>query len=236
MSRVFGLVLAFGAMIGSAQAALLVGYDYSIDGSKDHTFLEPGMNAAESGGSFSQSTAQGNLANAAVAAGASSASRGESFYISTAASSVVTLSSITFDARRVAGTGTGALRAVLASIALNLGTPTGDGLDANPPDQGFVAGSTISPSSYTLSSNFSSNLTNSFQTFTLTFNTPLSFDSANVLRSTITLAGAANAGGGQTLYQLDNVQFFGTVVPEPGSMAVFGLLGAGVVVRRMRRK
>jgi hypothetical protein len=51
--------------------------------------------------------------------------------------------------------------------------------------------------------------------------------------------GGTGTGGGRAL--LDNLEFHGfytapAVVPEPASIAVFGLLGAGVAARRFRRK
>ncbi len=43
---------------------------------------------------------------------------------------------------------------------------------------------------------------------------------------------SGNATGGL----IDNITLNGELVPEPASMAVFGLLGAGVAFRRLRRK
>jgi hypothetical protein len=36
--------------------------------------------------------------------------------------------------------------------------------------------------------------------------------------------------------QIDSIELFGDVVPEPASMAIFGLLGVGAAAGRFRRK
>ena len=44
------------------------------------------------------------------------------------------------------------------------------------------------------------------------------------------------ASGTGPRYQLDYMNLNGSAVPEPASMAIFGLMGAGLAVRRFRRK
>jgi hypothetical protein len=47
---------------------------------------------------------------------------------------------------------------------------------------------------------------------------------------------AASTNGYTGTASYDFVTLDGNVVPEPTSMAVFGLLGAGIAARRIRRK
>ena len=243
MVRFFGLVLAFAATISSANAALLVSYNFGESLSKAPT-VAPNVAAAASDGQFGQSDTFGGTAVAAVNAGNSSQGRTESFYIAPSeANSFILLNSLSFDAKRTynATTTSGTLRTVLASLGLNVGNPiVGDngetGLLADPIASGFQAGTSVPAASYTVSPSLTTSLTSTFQTFTVTFPNPLKIDANKILRTNLTLTGAANTGGVTTVYQLDNVNFYGTVVPEPSSMAVFGLLSVGAMVRRIRRK
>ena len=245
MVRFFGLVLAFAATISSANAALLVSYNFDESLSKGPLPPAPGVAAAASDGQFGQSDTFGGTAVAAVNAGTTSQGRTESFYIAPSeANSFILLSSLSFDAKRTynATTTTGTLRTVLASLGLNIGNPIlGDngeiGLLADPIASGFQAATSVPAASYTVSPLLTTSLTSTFQTFTVTFNNPLKIDANKILRTNLSLTGAANGTTGvQTVYQLDNVNFYGTVVPEPSSMAVFGLLSVGAMVRRIRRK
>lgn len=246
MARFFGLVLAFAATISSANAALLVSYNFGESLSKGPSMVAPNVAAAASDGQFGQSDTFGGTAVAAVNAGTTSQGRTESFYIAPSeANSFILLSSLSFDAKRTynATTTTGTLRSVLASLGLNVGNPTvGDngeiGLLADPIASGFQAATSVPAASYTVSPPLlTTSLTSNFQTFTVTFTNPLKIDTNKILRTNLTLTGAANGTTGvQTVYQLDNVNFYGTVVPEPSSMAVFGLLSVGAMVRRIRRK
>ena len=245
MVRFFGLVLAFAATISSANAALLVSYNFGESLSKGPSMVAPNVAAAASDGQFGQSDAFGGTAVAAVNAGTSSQGRTESFYIAPSeANSFILLNSLSFDAKRTynATTTSGTLRTVLASLGLNVGNPiVGDngetGLLADPIASGFQAGTSVPAASYTVSPSLTTSLTSTFQTFTVTFTNPLKIDANKILRTNLTLTGAANGTTGvQTVYQLDNVNFYGTVVPEPSSMAVFGLLSVGAMVRRIRRK
>lgn len=87
-----------------------------------------------------------------------------------------------------------------------------------------------------------SNTNTTLKANTVTFATPIVLNSASTLPtfrflwSRTDLAGADSNQG-----VMDDLSFFGTyaapsTVPEPTSMAVFGLLGAGVAARRFRRK
>jgi hypothetical protein len=44
------------------------------------------------------------------------------------------------------------------------------------------------------------------------------------------------ATGSNSRIQIDSIEVYGSIVPEPTSIAIFGLLGAGAAVRRLRRK
>ena len=46
----------------------------------------------------------------------------------------------------------------------------------------------------------------------------------------------SNHGDGNTFYGLSEVQFDGVLVPEPGSVALFGLGASGLLLRRRRRR
>ncbi|MFM8570649.1 MAG: PEP-CTERM sorting domain-containing protein, partial [Pirellula sp.] len=67
------------------------------------------------------------------------------------------------------------------------------------------------------------------------FNSPVILEGNQVLRVQVTVLLASGTSGSASA-KLDNIGFVGTVVPEPASIAIFGLLGAGVAARRMRRK
>jgi hypothetical protein len=73
-----------------------------------------------------------------------------------------------------------------------------------------------------------------FGAYTVTFTNPLKIDGGVLFRAEIDAKGLT--GTGSTTFSVDNVTFNGDVIPEPASMAVFGLLGAGVAFRRLRRK
>jgi len=53
---------------------------------------------------------------------------------------------------------------------------------------------------------------------------------------TVTYKFYYSRSGSATGGVIDNIKLEGELVPEPASMAVFGLLGAGVAFRRLRRK
>ena len=220
MVKVFGFMLALAAMVSSASAALLPLLEYDYNSGKNASFAKPGMLSAADGsvGAFGYS---GSDARATQTSSGSTTTRNsnEQFFLSTDASSLATITSMTFEGSVISGT-----RTQVWTAAFNLGTPTGDGLNASPPGDGFVAGTSITGAISGPGPN---------NTYTVTFATPIALSPANILRATINAAGTGTTA---TVVALDNVRFFGTVVPEPASMAVFGLLGAGVAVRRLRRK
>ena len=79
--------------------------------------------------------------------------------------------------------------------------------------------------------------------FTVTANTATLSTKGDTLGGVTLLAGQTvtykfyySRSGTATGAIFDNIQIYGNVVPEPASMAIFGLMGAGVAVRRLRRK
>ena len=217
MVKLFGFMLALAAMIGSANAALLLSYEYSTD--KNATFVESGLIPASDGSSGSFGGPNGVVSAQQSSSGSSTTrNSNERFFFSTNAASAAQITSMTFVGAVASGS-----RVQTWTAAFNLGTAVGDGLDSSPPEDGFVAGTTITGTISGPVGNM----------YTVTFATPISLTSANILRTTINAAGV---GTSTTTVTLDDVKFYGSVVPEPASMAVFGLLGAGVAIRRLRRK
>ncbi len=202
MVKFFGFMFALAAMVSSANAALLVSYQYDVDDAKDPTVVAAGINADGSLGAFSNNNAtdvvQSSVNNTTTV-------RAETFSFSTTSPNSVTLNTMTFDAAKV-GTGTRGIT----------WTPTFK-----------LDGVAVSSSLYSVSP------VSGFGAYTVTF-APGFVIGSSVFEAMIAAQG--NSAGTSTSFSLDNVNFNGTLVPEPASMAVFGLLGAGVAIRRLRRK
>jgi hypothetical protein len=73
-----------------------------------------------------------------------------------------------------------------------------------------------------------------FGSYTVTFISPFEIVGGADFEAAISAQGLT--GSGTTSFALDNVKFNGDLVPEPASMAIFGLLGVGAAARRFRRK
>jgi len=73
-----------------------------------------------------------------------------------------------------------------------------------------------------------------FGSYTVTFLSP--FEIAGGVDFEAAISAQGLAGSGTTSFAVDNVKFNGDLVPEPASMAIFGLLGVGAAARRFRRK
>jgi hypothetical protein len=73
-----------------------------------------------------------------------------------------------------------------------------------------------------------------FGSYTVTFISPFEIVGGADFEAAISAQGLT--GSGTTQFALDNVKFNGDLVPEPASMAIFGLLGVGAAARRFRRK
>lgn len=80
--------------------------------------------------------------------------------------------------------------------------------------------------------------TDNFYTWDSTLATPVIGDPDSPLSlslsSFVTPGSAASANNRRV--QIDSIEFYGDIVPEPASMAIFGLLGIGAVAGRFRRK
>jgi hypothetical protein len=201
MVKVFGFMLALAAMVSSANAALLVSYQYAEPDSKDPTFAESGISADGSVGSFSINN---GLQRVSSSVNNTTTVRSETFAFSTSAPNAITLNSMTFNAALISGT-----RTVSFTPSFKL-----DGV-------------TVASNLYTVSP------VSGFGAYTVTFTQPFAIGTSS-FEAFISAQGTS--AGNTTSFSLDNVEFNGTFVPEPASMAVFGLLGAGVAVRRLRRK
>lgn len=230
MVKFFGFMVAVAALVSSANAALLSSYEYPNNNDKAPTFTAGGVASGESStGTFSST---GGVAAGTMSSSTASTTRNvdEKFFITAATSpNYLLIDSLTFDGSVASGT-----RTVTWSALFNLGTPVFDtaadpsdpdrafGIAVSPPDNGFQQGSSVTGT-----------ISNVGNSYTVTFATPVKVDWNKILRATVRASGV---GTGATTVNLDNVKFHGAVVPEPSSIAVFGLLGAGAVIRRIRRK
>jgi len=203
MVKLFGFMLALAAMVSSANAALLVSYQYAAPDSKEPTSSASGVNADPSSGSFSVNNGLQRISNSVSS---TTAIRKEDFAFSTSAPNSITLTSMTFNSALISGSRTISFTPSFTldgvTVASNLYSVSGSGFDA----------------------------------YTVTFNQPLLIGSGAFVASISAQGTSGGASGNSTSFSLDNVNFNGELVPEPASMAVFGLLGAGLAVRRLRRK
>ena len=206
MAKLFGFMLAFAATISSANAALLVSYNFNdTETTKDPSVVTSGIDAATSVGAWNYNATGMNLTQ-----GTSSTitTRSEVFGWAVVSPNTVSLNTVTFDTAITGGTRT---------IGF---TPTFK-----------LDGVTVASSLYTVSQATGGGA------YTVTFNTPFAIGGDQSFSATITARATTGGNSGNfTSFSLDNVNFNGTLVPEPASMAVFGLLGAGVAIRRLRRK
>ena len=202
MVKLFGFMLAVAAMVSSANAALLVSYEYSVDDSKDPTSTAAGVDALTSDGAFSVNNASKRIQQSVSN---TSTQRQERFGFSTTAPNFLKLSTMTFDTASVSGT-----RPVSFTPTFKLD------------------GTTVASNLYTVSP------ASGYGAYTVTFTSPFTISGGSNFEAAINAVGLT--GTGSTTFAVDNVKFDGQVCPEPASMAVFGLLGAGVAFRRLRRK
>jgi hypothetical protein len=203
MVKLFGFMLALAAMVSSANAALLVSYQYAEPDSKDPTSAASGINADTSSGVFSVNN---GLQRISSSVSNTTAVRKEDFAFSTSAPNSISLTSMTFNSALISGS-----RTVSFTPSFTL-----DGV--------------------TVASNLYSVSGSGFGAYTVTFNQPLLIGTGAFVASISAQGTSGGASGSSTAFSLDNVNFNGELVPEPASMAVFGLLGAGLAVRRLRRK
>lgn len=227
MVKFFGFVLAVASLVGSANAALLSSWTF-VDGSQAGQATTGNVIAGEQVGDFSGNSVGYTSTSISTSATGLSLVRKAVFYLQASSASSATIDSFTFDALRGTNaeppTSTG-VRTVKVSVEANKGSGT--------PDSGFVAGTNVTGLS--VSPNSTSNLTNNFIEYEGLFGTPVTLLSGDILRLVVTYTASGSATA-QTVNRLDNMKIFGSAIPEPTSMAVFGLLGTGVAFRRLRRK
>jgi hypothetical protein len=227
MVKFFGFVLAVASLVGSANATLLSSWTF-VDGSQAGQATTGNVIAGEQSGDFSGNANGYSSTSVSTSATGLSLVRKAVFYLQASSASTATISSFTFDALR----GTSAeppsgtnVRTVRVSVEANVGSGT--------PDSGFVAGTNVTGLSVSPAS--TSNLSNTYTEYEGIFDPSVSLASGKILRLVVTYTASGTAGV-QTVNRLDNMKIFGSAVPEPTSMAVFGLLGTGVAFRRLRRK
>jgi hypothetical protein len=218
MSRIFGFLAILALTVGSAEAALLASWTYE-DGDKAGTPLS-GVAASVSEGTWNGDSNGYATANFNTSSN-TGATRTETFYISATGDNTATVESVVLAASRLTGT----RNLQISGIVANKGT---GGLDAG----SFVEGSNVA---LTRTPGPTTNLSSTPTDFEGVFNSPVILSGSEVLRVRVTVLLASGTTGSASA-KLDNIGFVGTVVPEPASIAIFGLLGAGVVARRMRRK
>ena len=81
--------------------------------------------------------------------------------------------------------------------------------------------------------------TNNFYTWDTTLATPIIGDPDSPLSLSIVAAVSSttpNNPAANRRIQIDSIELYGDIIPEPASMAIFGLLGVGAVAGRFRRK
>jgi hypothetical protein len=227
MVKFFGFVLAVASLVGSANATLLSSWTF-VDGSQAGQATTGNVIAGEQSGDFSGNANGYTSTSVSTSATGLSLVRKAVFYLQASSASTATISSFTFDALR----GTSAeppsgtnVRTVRVSVEANVGSGT--------PDAGFVAGTNVTGLSVSPAS--TSNLSNTYTEYEGIFGPSVSLASGKILRLVVTYTASGTASV-QTVNRLDNMKIFGSAVPEPTSMAVFGLLGTGVAFRRLRRK
>ena len=199
MVKIFGLIVALGALMAPAQAALLT-YNFT---NTAVGVVDPGAPAGSSATDFSGGGSVGANDFTTLAL---SAARTSTFSF-TAGSHPISLTDIVFAAKR---NQSGASNAAKYIVYFNVGaTSTGA--------SGTELINTTVGTTY--------NATSGDLGFGLNAGEKIHF----------TIVSSRNSTGSPTI-SFDSVVLNGFGVPEPTSMAVFGLLGAGVVVRRIRRK
>jgi len=235
MVRVFGFLLAVATMVSGANAALLAKFDFT-NGSGGSTALGGGSSPFTNNTSSDAETVQGGLTEPAT------------FYATTGAANQangINPSTGLFTSRVVVNSGSGIN---LGSFTLNLiddlNVAGGGRVDLTGVKIRFRSSTATNVTSMSYSLDL-----NGTQVATRTNASPGSFDDTLVsftsgyqfsdndgggMLFTLNAGRAGTATGARMI--VDYIEIYGTVVPEPASMAIFGLMGAGFAVRRIRRK
>jgi hypothetical protein len=219
MMRFFGLVLAVVSMVQTADAALLSAWRFEGNASGSSTSGTPGdfmnngvdPNSATHGipGGVQNVSGEGRWRTGTNIVNDSnnySATKFNSFSYS-AASALSGITELKFSGRRTNGNTGPAI--VFANVRYSID----GGPEVTLGTKQFTTHSSMSPFAFT---------------------TSISLLAGQVIDFRFYWARQGNA----TTAELDNIELLGDSqnVPEPASLAIFGLLGAGAVLRRMRRK
>jgi hypothetical protein len=212
MVKFFGLLFAVAGLAMQANAALLVKYDFTGATAADRakaTTVGAGIVASDFAGA-------GNTTTSGFWTGTTNLNTNDvaqgSFTLETTSATGLEVTKIVYRFR--ASTTPSASRTQTASLTLS----SGENL------QGIQA---LTSSS------------NPFVEPVLELDPPLSYTPISELgplsfNFTSKISSNSNTNGAK--FQLDYVEVYGSVVPEPASMAVFGMLAVPVALRRLRRK
>ena len=186
-----------------------------------------GFTAQQNAGTFGASSPVGSWANTSLSPSDLAPNQNANAYfiafaVTNTAVGPVRVTSLSYDLRQLTGAYSGADIAGAIGYGVSSSTTT-------PTFQFADSGVRVTPgNSSTVTFNFG---VGSLPAVTLAQNDRLQV--RILLRST-----TKNASGqiGTRSITFDNITLNGDVVPEPASLAVFGLLGAGLVAKRFRRK
>jgi hypothetical protein len=247
MGKVFGFLLAVALTVSSANAALLLRYDFTngTGGTNDTNrrnsvaeFAASGLSASEFASSGSSTSIGININQTAPGNGTVANPDGVGVYTSrnTLASTSNALGdfSLGFDPLVLGSVNISKVVVRYRSDKLlgSSGSPSApntmswsiggfDGVDVSGSSAfGGTSGNTNS-GPYVIS--------------TYNFSTPYVYsDSVNPLGLSLSATRTGTTSG--VRMQVDYIEFYGQAVPEPASMAIFGAMGLGLVARRFRKK
>lgn len=215
MTRLFGFLLAVVGLVSQANAALLVKYDFTGATPADRakaTFAASGVDASVFSGN-------GNFTTAGFFTGATNLNNSETpqggFTLSALTASGFVITKINYQFRGSTTTSSPNTRTQSVTLGLSSGENSTESQQITSSLNPLKLG-TLEPDAPGLIYTPINDLG------------PLGINFASRFQS-----GGANNG---IKFQLDYVEVYGELVPEPASMAVFGLLAAPVAFRRLRRR
>ena len=216
MTKVFGFLVCLMATMGVSQAALLASYTFT--GNKNATGVEVSLSADPFTGPGTASTTFYEHNNGSTTTSGGQTSNGT-------VQLTPNVSGYSFSYTRVV-----VKYRAKGDLGLNNKIFVGinddqNGVEYKDPTGTSNNAAAISPA-------------NDFYTFDTTLTTPIIGDPDSPLSlslfSFVTPGSTANSTNRRL--QIDSIELFGDVVPEPASMAIFGLLGVGAAAGRFRRK
>jgi hypothetical protein len=215
MTRLFGWLLAVVGLASQSNAALLVKYDFTgidADARSRATSKAAGVDASPFAGSGNFNTA-GFFTGSANLNGTTNAFQG-GFTLSALSATGLAITKIVYNFKGSTNTTSGVSRTQAVELQLTSG-------------ESLTESQVITSSSNPLKL-ASYDLEEALIYTPIGELGPLGFNFSSKFQS-----GNAN---NNIKFQLDYVEVYGELVPEPASMAVFGLLAAPVALRRLRRK